>query len=80
MIDVLEFCGFNTAFDMIKTHFTQDELMDLLSDLLHENKEISMEIVEEIASEHYEWVDYDTVKADFEDMKYQEYKDRGLDE
>jgi len=80
MLDALEFCGFNSAFDLIKNHFTQDELMDLLSDLLHENKEIANEIVEEIATEHYEWVDYDKVRADFEDMKYQEFKDRGLDE
>ena len=80
MEEMLEFCGFNSAFDMIKSHFTEDELMDLLSDLLHENKDIANEICEEIAVDLYEWVDRDKLRADFEDAQYQAYKDRGLDE
>ena len=80
MEEALEFCGFSSAFDMIKSHFTQDELMDLLSDLLHDNKDIATEIVEELATDLYEWVDHDRVRADFEDAQYQAYKDRGLDE
>jgi hypothetical protein len=80
MEEMLEFCGFNSAFDMIKTHFTEDELMDLLSDFLHENKDIANEICEEIAVDLYEWVDRDKLRADFEDAQYQAFKDRGLDE
>ena len=59
MEDMLNYCGFNSAFDMIKSHLTEDELMDLLSDLLHENKDIAQEICEEIAFDLYEWVDID---------------------
>ncbi len=80
MDEALEFCGFSSAFDMIKSHFTKDELMDLLSDLLHDNKEMATEIVEDLAVEYYEWVDRDKLRADFEDAQYQAYKDRGLDE
>ena len=75
MEDMLNYCGFNSAFDMIKTHFTQEELMDLLCELLHENKDIAQEICEEIAYDSYEWVDMDKVRADAEDMAYQAYKD-----
>lgn len=75
MEDMLNYCGFNSAFDMIKSHFTEDELMDLLSDLLHENKDIAQEICEEIAVDLYEWVDRDKLRADFEDAQYQAYKD-----
>jgi len=75
MEDMLNYCGFNSAFDMIKTNFTEDELMDLLCDLLHENKDIAQEICEEIAYDKYEWVDEERIKADAEDMAYQAYKD-----
>ena len=75
MEDMLNYCGFNSAFDMIKTHFTEDELMDLLSDLLHENKDIAQEICEEIAVDLYEWVDMDKVRADADDAAYEAYRD-----
>ena len=80
MEEMLNHCGFDSAFDMIRTHLTNDELMDLLSELLHENKDVANEICEEIASDKYEWVDWEQVKADMADAAYQAYRDRGLDD
>lgn len=79
MEEMLNHCGFDSAFDMIRTHLTEDELLDLLSELLHENKSIAYEICEEIASDKYDWVDWEQVKADADDAAYQAYRDRRFD-
>tara|TARA_Y100001938_G_C7849831_1_gene310249 strand:+ start:103 stop:339 length:237 start_codon:yes stop_codon:yes gene_type:complete len=78
MEEVLEFCGFTTAFDMIKYHFTQEQLMDLLCELLCENDELITEICEEIAYDNYGWRDLEAIKADAEDIAYQSFKDERI--
>jgi len=78
MEEVLEFCGFTTAFDMIKYHFTQEQLMDLLCELLCENDELITEICEEIAYDKYGWRDLEAIKADAEDMAYQRFRDERI--
>jgi len=80
MEEMLNHCGFDSAFDMIRSHLTNDELMDLLCELLDEKKDIANEICEEIASDKYNWVDWERVKADADDAAYQAYRDRGLDD
>ena len=49
MEEMLNHCGFDSAFDMMRTHLTNDDLMDLLSELLGEHQDVAFEICEEIA-------------------------------
>lgn len=75
---MLDHCGFDSAFQLIKHHFTEEELMDLLNDFLRrsENKSTTRAVVEEIATEHYEFVDREQIKDDADDAAMQEWKDR----
>lgn len=76
---ILNHCGYNSAFDLIKDNTTYDDLMDLLAELLSEKDDIVYELAEEIASSKFEWVDWEQVKADAEDRAYEEYRDREYD-
>lgn len=73
---MLDHCGFDSAFELIKHQFTEEELMDLLNELLSENKSTARDIVEEIATEHYEWVDWEQIADDADHAAMQEWKDR----
>tara|TARA_Y100000361_G_C10931090_1_gene223937 strand:+ start:66 stop:320 length:255 start_codon:yes stop_codon:yes gene_type:complete len=76
MSDIAEFCGFSSNWDMLKYHWTNEELMDLLCEYVSEDKDGWIhEIVEGIASEVYEYVDWDRVREDADDAKMQEWKD-----
>tara|TARA_R110002012_G_scaffold222421_1_gene394267 strand:+ start:228 stop:485 length:258 start_codon:yes stop_codon:yes gene_type:complete len=79
--DVAEWCGYSSMSAMILDHLDNQECMDLLSEFLEANFEgWASEMVQDLAKEHHEWVDHDAIRADYEDMKYQEYKDRGIDD
>ena len=75
MEEMLNHCGFDSAFDMMRTHLTNDDLMDLLSELLGEHQDVAFEICEEIAHDKYGWVDLERVKADADDAAYQKFRD-----
>jgi len=76
METILDHCGFDSAFELIKHHFTEEELMELLNELLSQNQILTRNIVEEIATEHYEFVDWERVKDDADDAAIQAWKDR----
>ena len=76
METMLDHCGFDSAFELIKHHFTEEELMDLLNELLSGNQSTTRDIIQEIATEHYEFVDWEQIKADADDAAMQAWKDR----
>ena len=78
MEEMLEFCGFNSAFDMLKFHLSHEQLLDLLAELLGENDDLAIEICEDIAYDKYGWRDLEAIKADAEDMAYQKFRDERI--
>jgi hypothetical protein len=78
MEDVLRFCGYDNAFDLINYHYDKDDMVHLVMDLINSPEDavdFVKETVEEIATQYYEWVDYESAKADADEMAYQRYKD-----
>ena len=75
---LLDHCGFDSSFELIKHHFTEEELMDLLEALVNRYTvpNVVRDAVKEIATEHYEWVDWEQIKDDADDAAMQEWKDR----
>lgn len=76
--DLLEFCGYNTAFDLLNDHMTQAELSDFLQDLVNSPQDavdFVKEEVEKIATDIFEWVDRDALMAQADDMAYAKYRD-----
>ena len=79
MEEMIAYCGYNTAFELMRANMTEDELLDLLEQFVHEDKTgLVLDICEEIAHDKYEWVDWEKVKSDAEDAAYEEWKDRRL--
>ncbi len=82
--EIAEQCGFDSAWDMLKTHMTTEELLDLLSELLYDDtikgSDYMNEMIRELAYEKHDWVDEDAIREAYEDAKYQSWKDerRGL--
>ena len=82
--EIAEQCGFDSAWDMLKTHMTTEELLDILSDLLYDDtikgSDVMNEVIREMAHEHYDWFDRDAAREAYEDAQYQAWKDerRGL--
>ena len=76
--DILEFCGYNSAFSMLEDHMKQEELMQLLEDIVDspsDAQDFVREEIESIATKTYEWVDRDAIIAQAEDMEYEKYRD-----
>ena len=76
--DILEFCGYNTAFDLLNDHLDEDDMALLCQDLINSPEDavdFVKEEVERIAKDIFEWVDLDAGKAHAEDMAYQKYRD-----
>ena len=78
METMLDHCGFDSAFELIKHHYTEEELMDLLEELVNRYTvpNAVRDAVQEIATEHYEFVDWEQIKADADDAKIQAWRDR----
>tara|TARA_R100000479_G_C6278246_1_gene162031 strand:+ start:55 stop:354 length:300 start_codon:yes stop_codon:yes gene_type:complete len=76
-------CGFDSAWDMIKTHVDTDELLELLCELLHDDtqkgSDILLDWVKEIAHDKYEWFDREAAQAAADDHAYDSWKDAQLD-
>ena len=76
--DVLRFCGYDNAFDLINDHMTKEELTGFLESLVDSPEDAVdyvKEEVERIATQYYEWVDRDALIAQAEDMAYAKYRD-----
>ena len=78
MEDILRFCGYNSAYNLIKDHMTQAELSDLLEDLVNspgDAADFIKEEVERIAADYFDWVDHEKMKGDADEEAYQRYRD-----
>jgi len=78
MKEILEFCGYTSAYSLLNDHMTQAELSDLLEvivDSPDDAKDLVLEEVENIAKEVFEWVDWEKLQDDAEGMAYQRYRD-----
>jgi hypothetical protein len=79
MDELLAHCGFDSAFEMIKFYLDELELDDLLSELIADDQSgLVKDICEEIAKEHFDWIDRDKIQAERDDAQLQAWKDRGL--
>ena len=71
-----DWCGFDGVWDMILHFLDEDEMTNLLQEFVYADKTGRIqELVEDWAKEQYQWVDHEKIKADYEDMKMQEWKD-----
>ena len=76
--DVLEFCGYKNAFDLLNDHLDEDEMAHLVMDLINSPEDavdFVKEEVERIAKDIFEWVDRDALIAQAEDMAYAKFRD-----
>tara|TARA_R100000278_G_scaffold64975_1_gene52147 strand:+ start:352 stop:603 length:252 start_codon:yes stop_codon:yes gene_type:complete len=77
--EIAEQCGFDSAWDMLKTHMTTEELLDILSDLLYDDtikgSDVMSEMIRELAYDKHEWFDRDAAREAYEDAQYQAWKD-----
>jgi len=74
--EIASWCGFDGVWDMILHFLDEDEMTNLLQEFVNSDKEgWIQEMVEDWAKEQYQWVDHEKIKADYEDMKMQEWKD-----
>ena len=74
--DIADWCGFDSVWEMLVDCLNGDELMELLKEYVEAGKNgWVQEIIEDRAISHYDWVDHEKIKADYEDIKYQEWKD-----
>ena len=76
--DILEFCGYNSAYSMLSDHMLESEFANLLEDLVNSPEDavdFIKEEVEKIATDLFEWVDRDALIAQAEDMAYAKHRD-----
>lgn len=76
--DIVRYCGYQSVSDFIDKYITESELLDII----YSSKEATLlldELIEEVASAEYDWYDEEQAKADVDDRKYDEYKDREFD-
>ena len=75
--DIARYCGYNSAFDLLRDNMSQDELLDMLEEYIGEDKSGHIEdIVIEIATDKFDYIDYDAIEDAAMDAKYQEYKEK----
>ena len=75
--DILEFCGYKCVSDLLTDHMNADQLEYLFEELVNgpdDAKDLVQEEVERIASEYFEWVDHEKMKADADEEAYQRYR------
>ena len=76
--DILEWCGYNSAFNMLKDNMKEEDLMHLLESIIDSPADAAdfiKEEIETIASQTFEWVDMDALRAKAEDLEYLNYRD-----
>tara|TARA_R100001510_G_C7628584_1_gene187945 strand:- start:911 stop:1129 length:219 start_codon:yes stop_codon:yes gene_type:complete len=63
--EILEWCEYESAFDLLNDHMTQAEMSDLLQDLVNSPQDavdFVKDEVERIAKDLFEWVDLSMIK------------------
>ena len=78
MKEILEFCGYTSAYSLLNDHMKQAELSDLLEIIVdnpEDAKDLVLEEVENIAKEVFEWIDWEKAMDDADEMAYQRYRD-----
>lgn len=78
--EIAVWCGYNSAWDMLKGELDNEELLDLLNELLHDDTQkgsaIMLDWIKELATEKYEWFDHEQALADAEDAQYEAYREK----
>lgn len=78
MEEIIVYCGYKNAFDLIKDHLKEEDLATLLEDLVNSPEDavdFVREEVERIATDVFDWVDHEKIKADADEEAYQRYRD-----
>jgi len=78
MKEILEYCGYNSAFSMLSDNMSNEDLLHLLESIIDspaDAEDFIKEEIETIASQTFEWVDRDALMAKAEDMEYLNYRD-----
>tara|TARA_R110000751_G_scaffold73678_3_gene148962 strand:- start:6415 stop:6666 length:252 start_codon:yes stop_codon:yes gene_type:complete len=75
--EIAEWCGYDSMSSMVLDNLSKIECIDLFCYFLDADFEgWSSEMVTEIATNKYDWVDHEQIRADADDAKMQEWKDR----
>lgn len=78
MKEILEFCGYTSAYSLLNDHMLESELSNLLEDLVDSPEDavdFVREEVEKIAKEVFEWIDWEKLQDDADEEAYQRYRD-----
>ncbi len=78
MKDIVQFCGYTSAYSLLNDHMNKAELSDLLEiivDSPEDAKALFLEEVEIIAKEVFEWIDWEKLQDDADEEAYQRYRD-----
>jgi len=73
--EIVEWCGYQSTFDMLKDNMSTEELLDLLEVFVSDDYELIEEHIVDIARNQFNWVDHEGAKADADEAAYQTYKD-----
>ena len=76
--DVLRYCGYDNAFDLINNHYDENDMVHLVMDLINSPEDavdFVKETVEEIAEQYYDWKDMGKIQADADDIEYLNFRD-----
>jgi len=77
METMLNWAEYDSAYSLIKDKLSEEDLLEFLWECVSQDDAYDM--VHEICH-NMGFIDYEQVKADYEDQKYQEWKERGLDD
>ena len=76
--EIVSFCGYNSASNMLKSHLSDKQIMSLFEDIVdapYDARDFVEEEVKRIAEDIFEWVDRDALMEEAEHRAYQKYKD-----
>ena len=77
--EIAKWCGYQDAYDMLVDHWEIKELLQMLREYVYEFGTVLFDdIIEEIASDKFDCVDWERIKADADDAKYEAYRDGEL--
>ena len=76
---MLNWAGYDDCSSLIQDKLSQEDIMELFWELLCNDSIILYDVIRHIVDE-MGFVDHEQVKADYEDQKYQEWKERHLDD
>ena len=81
MVDIetmVNWAGYDDCVSLIKNQLTQEDIMHLFWELLFADAVILYDVVRHIVDE-MGFIDHEEIKADYENQRYQEWKDRDLE-